>query len=450
MQYFTPDGELFVGDCMPFYHDGVFRFYYLQDEQHHKALGGLGGHQWAQSSTTDLISWDHHPLAIPITESWEGSICTGSTFHHAGMYYGIYATRRPDRSQHLSLAVSKDGVHFTKIQPNPYLSPPDGYSHLHYRDPFVFKDDQGVFHLLVTAELKDHDLGMGGCLAHLISDDLKNWDLTSPFIIPGTNHIPECPDYFKWNNWYYLVFGLGGHTHYRLSQAPFGPWLRNPVCTFDSIRSRVMKTAAFGTNRRIAVGFVGCRAGDKDNGRIQYAGNAVFRELVQNEDGTLGTKFPNEMIPTVGRPISISTPETKPTVTQKGEIALSAHEGFALGTITGVPHNARITARIVPDAQTTAYGFRLRCKSSAHQGYELRCSPYEKIVSLFDTSLTCVEGLDRVIDVHIVMQGDLIDCCLNGHRCLINRCPERRGDQVLPFCQNGKTLFQKITVHPLV
>jgi hypothetical protein len=89
MQYFRPDGNFFVGDCMPFFHDGTFRLYYLVDEAHHEALGGLGGHQWEQASTEDLVHWKHHPLAIPITEEREGSICTGSVFFHKGTYYGL-------------------------------------------------------------------------------------------------------------------------------------------------------------------------------------------------------------------------------------------------------------------------------------------------------------------------------------------------------------------------
>ena len=96
MQYFKPEGDLFVGDCMPFFHAGTFRLFYIRDENHHGALGGLGGHQRAQASSENLINWEHHPLAIPITEDREGSICTGSVFFHEGTYYGFYATRMRD------------------------------------------------------------------------------------------------------------------------------------------------------------------------------------------------------------------------------------------------------------------------------------------------------------------------------------------------------------------
>src|SRR4051812_12873366 len=127
MQYFRPGGAYFAGDCMSFFHAGRFHLFYLIDENHHQGLGGLGGHQWAHASTTDLIHWEHHPLAIAITDEDEGSICTGSTFFHEGTYYGFYATRRRDWTQHLSLAVSEDGIHFRKIEPNPLAVPPPGY-----------------------------------------------------------------------------------------------------------------------------------------------------------------------------------------------------------------------------------------------------------------------------------------------------------------------------------
>jgi len=54
MQYFRPQAPYFVGDCMPFFHEGTFHLYYLQDENHHQAKGGLGGHQWAHASSPDL------------------------------------------------------------------------------------------------------------------------------------------------------------------------------------------------------------------------------------------------------------------------------------------------------------------------------------------------------------------------------------------------------------
>ncbi|MBM4029346.1 MAG: hypothetical protein FJ280_28710, partial [Planctomycetes bacterium] len=200
MQYFKPPGDFFVGDCMPFFHDGVFHLYYLLDEGHHQGKGGLGGHQWAHASTRDLMHWECHPLALGIDHEWEASICTGSAFHHDGLYYAFYATRLPDRTEHLSVATSTDGIHFTKTSPNPFASPEPPYRKGPYRDPCVFRDrETGRFHMLVTAELAEYPLaGRGGCLAHLGSGDLRNWQHEGPFFVPGNaGHQPECADLFE-------------------------------------------------------------------------------------------------------------------------------------------------------------------------------------------------------------------------------------------------------------
>ena len=111
---------------------------------------------------------------------------------------------------------------------------------------------------------------------------------------------PECSDYFYWNGWYYLVYSDPPHaTTYRMSRDPLGPWLAPVNDAFDTPMARVFKTAAFTGNRRLAVAFLASLANDKDDGGWEYAGNAVFRELVQHPDGSLGMKWPVEMVPRI-------------------------------------------------------------------------------------------------------------------------------------------------------
>ncbi|MBR4880745.1 MAG: hypothetical protein IKU19_02360, partial [Clostridia bacterium] len=73
-----PGNGVFVGDCMPYRRDDEYHVLYLKDRHHHKSKWGLGAHQWEHISTKDFVNWDIHPMAVPITDSAEGSICTGS------------------------------------------------------------------------------------------------------------------------------------------------------------------------------------------------------------------------------------------------------------------------------------------------------------------------------------------------------------------------------------
>ncbi|MFN8440857.1 MAG: family 43 glycosylhydrolase [Caldilineaceae bacterium] len=439
MLYFKPEGDFFAGDCMPFFHNGTFHLYYLLDENHHKALGGLGGHQWAHASTTDLIHWQHYPLALAITDDFEKSICTGSVYFHEGIYYAFYATRLSNWYQQLGWATSKDAIHFDKQQPNPLAVPPSGYSPLHFRDPCPFQDPQtGLFHLLVTAMLEDPAVhGHGGCLAHLTSSDLKTWTMQAPFLIPGYNNVPECPDLFYWNGWYYLIFSTFLTAHYRMSRNPLGPWLCPPVDTLDGALSRVMKTAAFGENRRIGVSWLGTRSDDQDDGKPQWGGHLLFREIIQHEDGTLGSKFVQEMLPETDEARTI------------GRVHLPAWSGLEVSAIENVPHNVHIRLHVVPNPNSATFGLRLHSTEDFSSGYALTFHVPERMVTLHHEPIYAVEGLDRPFTLDLILKDDIIDVCIDQRCCLVNRCPEQRGDRLFFFAHNADVIFENVDIRPL-
>ena len=182
MQYFKPSGNLFVGDCIPFFHDNTYYLYWLVDSAHHSALNGLGGHQWVLSTTKDLKNWTHHPVVLGIDEDWEKSICTGSLVYANKKFYAFYATRLIDKekkvNEQLSYAISNDGINFKKQKPNPFYTSAPGYSKKDFRDPKVIVDSTGVFHLFVSSKKDSSALhGADGALVHLTSKDLKKWEV---------------------------------------------------------------------------------------------------------------------------------------------------------------------------------------------------------------------------------------------------------------------------------
>ena len=448
-QYFTPEGEFYVGDCMPFYHDGIFHLFWLLDEEHHGKGDGLGYHQWAHHSTRDLVHWEEHPLALPITEDFEASICTGSVFWHEGLYYAFYATRMRNYDQHVCLATSEDCVQFTKSERNPIASPQAGYSPKDYRDPFVFRADDGLFHMIVSTQLEEYPVAeRGGCLAHLTSTDLWAWELQDPFLIPGHMGVPECADYFEWNGWYYLIFGNWVMTRYRRSRSPFGPWEAPPSDVFEGPQGAVMKTAAFGENRRIGVAHLLSANGSYDESARVWGGNAAFRELVQAEDGTLGMKLPAEMTPR-GQRLDVPTSHM-----------LEATEGLGLLSLGSMPADLRLTATVTPLQPTIAYGVTVRASGDYSRGYEARVSPSQKTLEVrrplagpfpapSPNAIYAVAGLEGPVTLEIICQGDIVDICLNESRVLAARLPQGEEDELILFCQNGAVRFDDLTVEGL-
>lgn len=441
LQYYQPQkAGLFVGDCMPFSHEGRFFFYYLLDEGHHSGLGGLGGHQWALATSADLRSWEHHPLALPVDAEWEGSICTGSVFYHNGQYYAFYATRKRDYTQHLSLAVSPDGIHYRKTQPNPFFSPPAGYNPYHFRDPFAFQGEDGLFHLLVTACLDPHPLGRGGCLAHLVSADLQAWEMREPFLVPGTPDVPECSDLFAWNGWYYLLFSSGLTAHYRMSHSQSGPWQHPGQDILEAPAARVMKTAAW-EGRRIGVAWLGEREGDRDGGRLLWGGQAVFRELVQAPDGRLSVCFVPEL----------ALPCGEPQVERvDGGLKLARVAGLEALSFAQIPTNARIRLLLRLGAGNGPFGLRLRAGEGFDSGYELLIEPALGRVRLFDQELVGLNLTGETLEVEIIMKGSILDVCLNRQHCLITRAIEQRGERLWIFAQDRACQVDSLDVRALL
>lgn len=263
-----PGGGVYVGDCMPYSHGGRYHLLYLKDRRRHGSKWGFGAHQWAHISTEDFIHWDIHPMAVKIDDPLEGSVCTGSHIFDNGRHLLYYTIRKSDRSPAtIQRSVSVDGYHFRK-DPDFRLLLSDRYRGVSARDPKVIRGEDGLLHMFVTTT----DLTLNkGCLVHLVSFNGDDWEEQGNVFVREDTHEPECPDYFKIGDYYYLVHdGI-----YTYSREPFGGWIQPENGVIPC--GRVPKGAYWG-NRLVFAGF------DTDG---QYAGTLIFREATQNPDGTL-------------------------------------------------------------------------------------------------------------------------------------------------------------------
>lgn len=458
MQYFKPaEKHLFSGDGMPYYHNGTFYLYWLLDEGHHAGLEGLGGHQWALSTTEDLINWKHYPVALGIdNEEWEKSICTGSVIAEGDKFYAFYATRvKEDGKIHeqLSYAISTDGgLTYKKQEPNPFYFAPEECISRDFRDPKVFKDADGLFHLFIAGNLKEPALaGFGGYLIHLVSTDLKNWkEIESP--LHGQRGTPECADYFKWNDWYYLLYSIGGHTYYLKSKETYGPWIYPESQALIEYFGSVYKTAPFKGGRRIAVAYSPCRKDDKDNGDRIWGGTLLLRELVQEPDGDFSIRFLNEVLPAMS-PIAVpaigTTSPEKVVSVSDGVIRMDAAGDIGISTLNDLPDNYRITMTIEPKGNYEELGLFLRATDGRRNGYRLELNPNNHTVLMHNTSIHAVDGLNGPIVLDVIVNGEFFDVSVNNKRCVLNRLPEQKGKNLFFYVKNGNAVIRDIQIQEI-
>ena len=268
-----PGNGVLVGDCMPYRRGEEYHVLYLKDRHRHGSKWGLGAHQWEHISTKDFKKWNIHPMAVPITDASEGSICTGSWIKNSEREY-LYYTVRKGRGipAPICRSVSSDGYHFEKDREFGFTVSCK-YHAESARDPKVIKGEDGLFHMFLTTSLTENGKG---CLAHYVSADMESWDeIEEPIYVAPAKDQPECPDYFKYNGKYYLIFSLKGRAHYMISDKPFEDFVMpsDPIIPCSS----VPKGAQWG-ERLIFTGFKGVGG---------YGGAMTFKAARAKENGEL-------------------------------------------------------------------------------------------------------------------------------------------------------------------
>jgi len=429
VNHWKPNGNAFVVDCMAFCHDGVFHVYYLLDFGHHihPVVGSMGGHQWSHLTSTDLVHWIQHPPALPLDfEAGECSNCTGSVFVWNEKVYAIYALRsRFFGGEKIRIAVSDDGGYTFEKRITPDLpTPPE--AHGGFRDPHAFIGEDGLLHILITsgAEAGDGAIPVNiGQIAHYTTADLEHFTKLPPLM--QCLRMPECCDYFKMGKYYYHTYNQHWLTHIRMSEKPFGPWTV-PVQEAPASRyCAVMKTAEWIDGRRIGVGWIP----SYDRGH-QFGGRMTFREIVQNPDGSLGTKFLKEMMPQTVRKMF-------------DDVSLdSSSNGFALKDLGECPGNFRLEGRIQFKPGTFEFGI---IAQERKQDYRRITSfePVSGIVSLdlFDT-ITRVQMNPDGVPFKLIRTNEVLDLEINGNRTLVSSTYDYPGESYTSlFVRDGAAKF---------
>lgn len=291
----------YVGDPMPFYDPvaGDFKVLYLQDYRPNQAVTY---HPIWGVSTKDAAGYTSLGELIPCGTASEldAALGTGSVIYNEGVYYTFYTAHSPNPAvtggvtEAVMMATSTDFVNWTKNR-DLLITGEDRYSHVDFRDPFVFKGDDGVFHMLVSTRENGK-----GVIAEYVSANLLQWTSAGVFMYMMWDRFYECPDLFKMGEWWYLVYSeqhdavrrvqyFKGRTWDELKASTAndaGIWPDSHEGFLDSRGFYAGKTASNGVDRYIW-GWCATRAGSSNLGANDWGGNLVAHKLIQHADGTL-------------------------------------------------------------------------------------------------------------------------------------------------------------------
>lgn len=160
-----------------------------------------GTMHWGHAKSSDLVTWEHLPVALAPSEFYDedenGGCFSGTAIEKAGKLYLFYTgsvIRDGVVIQTQNIAYSEDGIHFEKYAHNPIVEVNyPGASPEFFRDPKVW-EHAGKYHMLVGTQID----GKGNAL-YYTSTDLVNWEVVGPIMETTEDYgfMWECPDFFE-------------------------------------------------------------------------------------------------------------------------------------------------------------------------------------------------------------------------------------------------------------
>ena len=288
--FFLPgqDGisQPFVGDCMPYYEDGVYYIYYLKE----------GGDSFRHSvylvTTEDFVTYTEYD--DPILEAADSAaqdewIGTGSVVKVDGEYLFFYTGHTNagefEFAETIMLAKGSDLTSFEKVPDFEITPDPSLNQKRDFRDPQAYYDEEsGQIILTVTASAD----GTARILKYTLSADLTQvtYDgiiFTDPV---GKVYNLECSDTFRIGDTWYLTYSAQDDVlWYASSEEPYGPY-SDPVC-LDGPLFYAAKHVEDGENAYMA-GWARRSKSERDTRHVsEWAGNLVVQKIRQLPDRRL-------------------------------------------------------------------------------------------------------------------------------------------------------------------
>ena len=288
--FFLPEKDSFaqpyVGDCMPYYEDGVYYIYYLKeggDSYHHSIF---------LATTTDFLTYTEYDDPIleaadsPAQDDWVG---TGSIVKADDTYYLFYTGHTDsdtfEYAETVMLAKGSDLTSFEKVA-DWEITPDDSLNQKRdFRDPQGYYDEEtGEFYFTITASQD----GVARILKYTVSRDLS--EITYDGIIftdpVGKVYNLECSDTFRIGDTWYLTYSAQDDVLWYASSAePYGPYsepesLDGPL--FYAAKHVESEDGAY------MVGWARRSSSERDTRKVnEWAGNLLVQQIRQLPDGSL-------------------------------------------------------------------------------------------------------------------------------------------------------------------
>ena len=187
------------------FYKGQYHLFY----QYHPYSTQWGPMHWGHAVSSDLLRWRYLPAALAPEENYDQSGCfSGSAIElddgrQLLMYTGVRSERLEDgtkKDYQTQCLAFGDGEDYVKYENNPILDAsdiPEGFSIYDFRDPKIFRREDGSFACVVGNRSDDKS----GAILLYESEDAIHWRFRTILdrCYNEYGKMWECPDYFSLN-----------------------------------------------------------------------------------------------------------------------------------------------------------------------------------------------------------------------------------------------------------
>lgn len=444
----------YVGDAMPYFDNGKFYIFYLHDGDG----TATGYHPIHAFESADLTHYNYDGRMIPFGNdaTQDRALGTGSVVKAGNTYY-FYYTGHNDKNWNNSTpvegvmyATSTDLKNWTK-KSGFNLLPPAGYDQNQFRDPYVFfNNTANQYWMLVAARTN----GKAVITLFTTADPSKdNWVSQGVFYTTDDNSYTmlECPDVFQIGSYWYMLFSESQTqktTHYRMATSLSGPWTTPAQDLLDGEYFYAGKTASDGTNRYL-FGWAYRKDGFTDYGGKIWGGNLVTHQLIQNSNGTLSVKTPDNVAHLFTQKIPLTqNASTKGsangnnyTLQDGGVVKFTWLNGQKEinTTISGLQSGAEAGFEFGVDRTSSSDFYKVRLKNGI--AYIVKVQGTDEYL---DATIAFPYTAGSDIDVSIVIDNNIVVVNINGKTTLTGRIYWLPNAAWGIYCTGGSVSFNNM------
>ncbi len=265
------------------YYDGYYHMFF----QHNPYGDNWDWMHWGHARSRDLVNWERLPIALwPSVSESEYHCFSGSGYiMDNGEPILFYTSIGHEFPQHwAAVPTDKELIEWKKHPENPLIVMEDHGDQFieDWRDPFLFRED-GETYMVIGGHPED---AAGSIMFYkALNKELTEWDyLGTPFT--GEEGNWECPNFFKVDDKYVLIYSPHGRVEYYTGTMDFDNFKFNSDYHGDvdnGLNYYAPNTLQKADGRRILFGWIP----DFKEGQGWQSAITLPRDLSVNSDGRL-------------------------------------------------------------------------------------------------------------------------------------------------------------------